>query len=316
MPAIRAGGSNLRGRIICFRTGGLAEALGVRLATGPRQNNGIFYEIRTYDIKPAKMKEFLEMVSKYFHFRTAHSELVGFWYSELGAMNKVLHIWKYGTVSVPSHRSAPSVSPVSSARSLSSQERCLSAWIIVVSSSDVILHPSFIHQSCNSIAEGQNESDNFAHRTAVRHALANDKDWQGKFISAALPLVEKQHNEVAYLVPWCQLGKPPKEGGVYEWVTFQMKPGGPALWGEAFRAAINAHINTGYTKLIGVFHTEYGLLNRVHVLWWNESPDQRAAGRHSAHEDARVVAAVRDSVRFLESQQNVLLIPVQCSPLK
>lgn len=49
--------------------------------------------------------------------------------------------------------------------------------------------------------------------------------------------------------------------GVYEWVTFQMKPGGPALWGEAFRAAINAHINTGYTKLIGVFHTEYGLLN-------------------------------------------------------
>jgi len=40
-----------------------------------------------------------------------------------------------------------------------------------------------------------------------------------------------------------------------------MKPGGPALWGEAFRGAINAHINTGYTKLIGVFHTEYGLLN-------------------------------------------------------
>ncbi|XP_014115116.1 PREDICTED: protein NipSnap homolog 3A isoform X1 [Pseudopodoces humilis] len=225
----------------------------VRLATGPRQNNGIFYEIRTYDIKPAKMKEFLEMVKKYFHFRTAHSELVGFWYSELGAMNRVLHIWKY---------------------------------------------------------------DNFAHRTAVRHALANDKDWQGKFISAALPLIEKQHNEVAYLVPWCQLGKPPKEGGVYEWVTFQMKPGGPALWGEAFRAAVNAHINTGYTSLIGVFHTEYGLLNTVHVLWWNESPDHRAAGRHRAHEDARVVAAVRDSVRFLESQQNVLLIPLECSPLK
>ncbi|KAM7025229.1 protein NipSnap homolog 3A [Acridotheres tristis] len=225
----------------------------VCLATGPRQNNGVFYEIRTYDVKPAKMKEFLEAIDKYLHIRTAHSELVGFWYSELGAMNKVFHIWKY---------------------------------------------------------------DNFAHRTAVRHALANDKEWQGKLISVILPLVEKQHNEVAYLVPWCQLGKPPKEGGVYEWVTFQMKPGGPALWGEAFRAAINAHINTGYTRLIGVFHTEYGLLNTVHVLWWNESPDHRAAGRHSAHEDARVVAAVRDSVRFLESQQNVLVIPLPCSPLK
>ncbi|XP_030322568.1 protein NipSnap homolog 3A isoform X2 [Calypte anna] len=172
-------------------------------ATGPRQNNSIFYEIRTYDIKPSKMKEFVEMVNKYFHLRTAHSELVGFWSAELGAMNKVVHVWKY---------------------------------------------------------------DNFAHRTSVRHALANDKDWQEKFLSKALPLIEVQHNEVAYLVPWCQLGKPPKEG--------------------------------------------------VHVIWWNESPDHRAAGRHSAHEDARVVAAVRDSVRFLESQQNMLLIPLQCSPLK
>ncbi|XP_015705084.1 protein NipSnap homolog 3A-like [Coturnix japonica] len=223
------------------------------LATGPRQDNGIFYEIRTYDVKPSKMKEFVELVHKFLHLRTAHSELVGYWTTELGAMNKAVHVWKY---------------------------------------------------------------DNFAHRTAVRHALANDKEWQGQFISSALPLIEKQHNEVAYLVPWCQLGKPPKEGGVYEWVTFQMKPGGPALWGEAFQAAINAHINTGYTKLIGVFHTEYGLLNTVHVIWWNESPDHRAAGRHRAHEDARVVAAVRDSVRFLESQKNMLLTPLAFSPLK
>lgn len=62
--------------------------------------------------------------------------------------------------------------------------------------------------------------------------------------------------------------------GVYEWVTFQMKPGGPALWGQSFQAAINAHINTGYSKLIGVFHTEYGLLNTgtaqflIHTLAW------------------------------------------------
>ncbi|NXH80597.1 NPS3A protein, partial [Edolisoma coerulescens] len=172
----------------------------VCLATGPRQNNGIFCEIRTYDIKPAKMKEFLELAN--FHFCTAHSELLGFWYRDLGALNKVFHIWKY----------------------------------------------------------------NFAHRTGVRHALANDKDRQGKLISVVLPMIEKQHNEVAYLVPWCQLGKPPKEGG------------------EAFRAAINAHINTGYTRPSGVFHTEYGLHNSVHALWWNESPDHWAARRHSAHE--------------------------------
>ncbi|XP_043309544.1 protein NipSnap homolog 3A isoform X2 [Cervus canadensis] len=54
----------------------------------------------------------------------------------------------------------------------------------------------------------------------------------------------------------------------------------------------------------------------VHVLWWNESADSRAAGRHQSHEDPRVVAAVRESVNFLESQQNMLLIPTSFSPLK
>lgn len=47
------------------------------------------------------MKDFVEMVNKYFHLRTAHSELVGFWSAELGAMNKVVHIWKYGMLSFP-----------------------------------------------------------------------------------------------------------------------------------------------------------------------------------------------------------------------
>ncbi|XP_043829492.1 protein NipSnap homolog 3A [Dromiciops gliroides] len=157
--------------------------------------------------------------------------------------------------------------------------------------------------------------DDFAHRAKVREALAKDKEWQEKYISQNLPFIVQQKNEVAYLVPWCKITKPPKEG-VYELVTFHMKPGGPALWGEAFQSAVNSHIQVGYSKLIGVFHTEYGTLNRVHVLWWTETPDTRAAGRHRAHEDARVVAAVRESCTYLESQENVLLIPTAFSPLK
>ena len=34
-------------------------------------------------------------------------------------------------------------------------------------------------------------------------------------------------------------------------------------------------------------------ISAVHVLWWNESTDGRAAGRHQSHEDPRVVAAGR-----------------------
>ncbi|XP_068962203.1 protein NipSnap homolog 3A isoform X2 [Petaurus breviceps papuanus] len=132
--------------------------------------------------------------------------------------------------------------------------------------------------------------DDFAHRAKVRKALAQDKEWQEKYISPNLPFMVQQKNEITYLVPWCKIEKPPKEG-FYELVTFQMKPGGPALWGEHFQKAVNIHVQVGYSKLIGVFHTEYGTLNRVHVLWWIETPDIRAAGRHRSHEDARVVAA-------------------------
>ncbi|XP_053423073.1 protein NipSnap homolog 3A-like [Nycticebus coucang] len=156
--------------------------------------------------------------------------------------------------------------------------------------------------------------DNFAHRTEVRKGVAKDKEWQ-QVIVPNLALMDKQEFDITYLVPWCKLEKPPKEG-VYELAIFQMKPGGPALWGDAFKRAINAHVNLGYTKLVGVFHTEYGELNRVYVLWWNESADSRAAGRHQAHEDPRVVAAVRESVNYLVSQQNMLLIPSSFSPLK
>ncbi|XP_032274941.1 protein NipSnap homolog 3A [Phoca vitulina] len=157
--------------------------------------------------------------------------------------------------------------------------------------------------------------DNFAHRTEVRKALAKDKEWQEQYLIPNLALIDKQESEITYLVPWCKLEKPPKEG-IYELATFQMKPGGPALWGDPFKRAVHTHINRGYTKLVGVFHAEYGVLNRVHVLWWNESADSRAAGRHQSHEDPRVVAAVRESVNFLESQKNMLLIPMSFSPLK
>ncbi|KAJ8791279.1 hypothetical protein J1605_020719 [Eschrichtius robustus] len=157
--------------------------------------------------------------------------------------------------------------------------------------------------------------DNFAQQTEVRKALANDKEWREQLLVPILGLTDKQESEITYLVPWCKLEKPPKEG-VYELVTFQMKPGGPALWGDAFRRAINAHVDLGYSKLVGVFHTEYGALNRVHVLWWNASADSRAAGRHQSHEDPRVVAAVRESVNYLVSQQNMLLIPTSYPPLE
>lgn len=54
--------------------------------------------------------------------------------------------------------------------------------------------------------------DNFAHRIEVRKALAKDKEWQEQFLIPNLALMDKQESEITYLVPWCKLEKPPKEG--------------------------------------------------------------------------------------------------------
>ncbi|XP_029688045.1 protein NipSnap homolog 3A-like isoform X2 [Takifugu rubripes] len=158
--------------------------------------------------------------------------------------------------------------------------------------------------------------DSYSQRAAVRAALAQDPSWLAQYISMALPMLSSQDNEVTYLVPWTHLQKPPKEGGVYELVSFQMCPGGPAVWGKDFQAAISAHDAPGYGKVLGVFHNEFGPLNRVHALWWFESADRRAELRHKAHADPRVVAAVRNSSSHLVSQENRLMFPCHFSPLK
>nr|XP_034357458.1 protein NipSnap homolog 3A-like isoform X2 [Arvicanthis niloticus] len=107
--------------------------------------------------------------------------------------------------------------------------------------------------------------DSYAHRAAVYKTLAKDKEWQQRFLIPNLPFIDKQESEITYLVPWCKIGKPPKE---------------------------------------------------VHVLWWTENADIRAAGRQQAHEDPKLVSAVRESVNYLDTQQNMFLIPWSFSPLK
>ncbi|XP_072114296.1 protein NipSnap homolog 3A isoform X1 [Mobula birostris] len=224
----------------------------VGTSMGPQQQGGTFYEFRTYTIQPGKMADFAKLTGDNIHLRTAHSELVGYWSVELGALNEVFHIWKYGS---------------------------------------------------------------YKERTAVRKALEDEKDWQQHYISKMVSLVTKQTSEVTYLVPWAQMYTPSKPG-VYELVSYQMVPGGPAVWGKAFQKAVSAHEHVGYCKLVGVFHSEFGHLNKVHALWWYEDCDARAAGRRRAHEDVRVVAAVRDSATYLMTQNNRLLIPTPFSPLK
>ncbi|XP_013781716.1 protein NipSnap homolog 3B-like isoform X1 [Limulus polyphemus] len=53
------------------------------------------YELRTYTSHPKDFKEFLKLTEENFHLRTKHSKLIGYWTSEIGGLNEVVHIWEY-----------------------------------------------------------------------------------------------------------------------------------------------------------------------------------------------------------------------------
>ncbi|KAM9795345.1 protein NipSnap homolog 3A [Neosynchiropus ocellatus] len=158
--------------------------------------------------------------------------------------------------------------------------------------------------------------DSFSQRASARAALAKDPTWVSEYLSVAIPMLTSQDNEVTSLLPWSRPHMPPQEGGVYELVSFQMRPGGSAVWGDSLRSMVASRDAAGYGKLLGVFHTDVGLQNRVHALWWFESADRRADLRQRFLSDPGVKAAVRDCVVHLEVQKNKLMFPCSFSPLK
>ena len=51
---------------------------------------------RTYDLVPKDVGKFLSLSAEKFHLRTSHSVLLGYWTTELGGLNQVVHLWQYG----------------------------------------------------------------------------------------------------------------------------------------------------------------------------------------------------------------------------
>jgi hypothetical protein len=56
----------------------------------------MIYEIRTYDLKPRSLPDFLKRnEEKLQQGRLNYSQLFGFWYTDIGPLNQVVHIWPY-----------------------------------------------------------------------------------------------------------------------------------------------------------------------------------------------------------------------------
>jgi hypothetical protein len=55
----------------------------------------MIHEIRTYDLKPRTVDQFGENTKNKLGKRLQYSSLGGFWYTDIGPLNQVVHIWPY-----------------------------------------------------------------------------------------------------------------------------------------------------------------------------------------------------------------------------
>src|SRR5262245_5663915 len=56
----------------------------------------MIHELRTYTLKPNKAAEFVKLTKKVgFEIRSKHSKCLGYWITEIGELNQVVHLWEY-----------------------------------------------------------------------------------------------------------------------------------------------------------------------------------------------------------------------------
>src|SRR5438067_5073140 len=55
----------------------------------------MIYEIRTYNLKPGCVAEYEKRFADGIEVRSKYSALYGFWHTDIGPLNQVVHIWSY-----------------------------------------------------------------------------------------------------------------------------------------------------------------------------------------------------------------------------
>ncbi len=59
----------------------------------------MIYEMRTYDVKPGLLNAYLTLFNDVgLPERKPHNNLVGFWTTETGTLNQVVHIWRWDSL--------------------------------------------------------------------------------------------------------------------------------------------------------------------------------------------------------------------------
>ena len=103
---------------------------------------------------------------------------------------------------------------------------------------------------------------------------------------------------------------------IYEFRTYRLKTGATtaylAIVSEEGIEVQKSHLG----QLVGYFSSEIGPLNEVVHIWAYEDLADRSRRRAALAADPRWLAVVSKIVPLIETMENKIMLPAQCSPLQ
>ena len=211
----------------------------------------MIYELRTYTLKPGTAVAAAHQagtIGKEIR-GDDYGKLEGFWMSEVGTLNQVLHLWSYKDL---------------------------------------------------------NE------RMQLRDDLGRNQRWVTEYIPLIRPMFVRQ--EIRILKAVMPPVAPAEPGNIYELRNYFVKPGMIRDWVGNFSDIMP--VREKYSKICGLFTTEFGNPNEVCHLWAYRDFNARVAARGGVAQDPAWKEFLGKSAAMLEEMHSMIMLPASHSPLK
>lgn len=153
--------------------------------------------------------------------------------------------------------------------------------------------------------------DSLDDRARLRAELARNQRWTTDFVPHVQPLLMRQ--DIRFLSPVKDVGRPRAPGGVYELRIYRMHPGKAGPWAQAFHAIMP--VREKYSPNIGIWTGEAPQPNEVVHMWHYPDLNARMAARAAAFRDPDWLDFVARHGGAIVAMQSTLLLPTGFSLL-
>jgi len=151
-------------------------------------------------------------------------------------------------------------------------------------------------------------------RERLRRALAQNERWSNEYVPQIRPLMLAQENAILNPVGFVPFTPPGEGRHVYELRSYRMHPGGLAEWSAVAPAGLEARVK--YSRPVGMWTSEVGVLNRLIHLWAYDDLNHRADVRARGAQDPDWQAYLGKTTHLFAEQQSAILNPTETSPLR